>query len=198
VGEGKIGPVDMSVMLGYTYFYGVNMNDTVWGVDKRNKKVGSFLSDAFSHFAIPTAEEDYLWDSLTAGMLKYRHPHTFKADFDFIIYDKYHIGTSLQYYSFMTKIDNIFGVFINGINEQRQIRRNKGDFIWDLRAGYDINKNVSFNFIVKNILNTNYAIRVARPDKPRSFTVQMIVNFGGGRNSNWARSEPRSTRPGAL
>jgi hypothetical protein len=27
-GEGKIGPVDMSVLLGYTYFYGVDLNDT--------------------------------------------------------------------------------------------------------------------------------------------------------------------------
>jgi hypothetical protein len=29
------------------------------------------------------------------------------------------------------------------------------------------------------VLNSNYAIRIAKPDKPRSFTVQMIVNFGG-------------------
>lgn len=182
VGEGKMGPVDMSVMLGYTYFYGVDLNDTTWGANERNKNVGKFLGDAFTHFVLPTAKDDYTWDSLTAGMLKYRNPHTFKADFDFILYDKYHIGTSIQYYGYMTQIDKIFGVFIPGINQQRQDKRNKGDVIWDLRAGYEINKNVSFNFIVKNLLNTNYAIRIARPDKPRSFTVQMIVNFGGKQN----------------
>jgi outer membrane receptor protein involved in Fe transport len=178
-GEGKMGPVDMSVLLGYTYFYGVDMNDTMLGVDKRNRNVGTFLKDAFTHFALPTAKEEYTWDSLTAGMLKYRNPHTFKADFDFILYDRYHLGTSLQYYGYMTQIDKIFGIFISGIAEEREVKRNKGDVIWDLRAGVDINKNVSLNFMVKNVLNTSYALRIARPDKPRSFTVQMLVNFGG-------------------
>jgi iron complex outermembrane receptor protein len=187
-GEGKIGPVDMSVLLGYTYFYGVDLNDTTWGVDKRNNNVGTFIKDAFRHFALPTAKDDYTWDSLTAGMLKYRNPHTFKADFDFILYGKYHLGTSMQYYSYMTQIDKIFGVFISGIGEERIEKRNQGDFIWDLRAGYDINKNVSFNFLVKNVLNTNYALRISRPDKPRSFTVQLNVNFGGRQSRQPAAS----------
>ena len=115
-------------------------------------------------------------------MLKYRNPHTFKADFDFILYNRYHLGTSMQYYGYMTRIDKIFEIVISGINEQRLINRNKGDFVWDLRAGCDINKNISLNFIVKNVLNSNYALRIARPDKPRSFTVQMMVNFGGRQN----------------
>lgn len=178
-GEGKIGPVDMTVNLGYTYFYGVDLNDTTWGANGRNKNVANFLGDAFKRFALPTAKDDYTWDSLTAGMLKYRNPHTFKADFDFIVYGKYHLGTSLQYYGYMTQIDKIFGVFIKGINAQRQEMRNKGDVIWDLRCGYDITRNVSLNFMVKNVLNTNYAIRISRPDKPRTFTVQMIVSFNG-------------------
>jgi outer membrane receptor protein involved in Fe transport len=112
-------------------------------------------------------------------MLKYRNPHTFKADLDFLIYGKYHVGTSLQYYSYMTQVDKIFGVFIPDVNKQRMERRNKGDAVWDLRLGYDFNRNFSLNFMVKNVLNSNYAIRIAKPDKPRSFTVQMIVNFGG-------------------
>ncbi len=179
VGEGKMGPVDVTVMLGYTYFYGVDLNDTAYGVNKRNNNVGKFIGDAFTHFVLPTAKDDYVWDSLTAGMLKYRNPHTFKADFDFILFGKYRIGTSMQYYGFMTQIDKVFGVFIPGINEQRQEKRNKGDFVWDMRVGYEVNNNISFNFIVKNILNTNYAVRIAHPDRPRSFTVQMNVNFGG-------------------
>jgi len=178
VGEGKMGPVDMNLMIGYTYYYAVDLNDTAWGMNERNKNVGKFLSDAFTRFALPTAKDDYTWDSLTAGMLKYRNPHTFKADLDFILFDKYHLGTSIQYYSYMTQIDKVFALFISGIAEDRITRRNKGDLIWDLRTGYDINKNISINFLVKNVLNTYYAIRVARPDKPRSFTVQMVVNFG--------------------
>jgi outer membrane receptor protein involved in Fe transport len=78
----------------------------------------------------------------------------------------------------MTKIDAVFGVQVPGITEYRRDHRNKGDFIWDLRAGYDINPNISINFLVKNVLNTYTIIRIARPDPPRSFTVQLIVNFG--------------------
>jgi iron complex outermembrane receptor protein len=71
-GEGKIGPVDFTTMLGYTYFYGVDLNDT-----SATRNVGDFLGDAFRKFYIPTAQDDYTWDSLTAGMLKYRNRHQF-------------------------------------------------------------------------------------------------------------------------
>lgn len=178
-GEGKIGPVDFTTMFGYTYYYGVDLNDTLYGANKRNNNIGTFLLDAFRHFSIPTAKSDGGWDSLTAGMLRYRNPHTFKMDFDFIFINKIHFGTSMQYYGYMTKIDKIFEIAIKDINKIRADSRNKGDFIWDLRAGYDINRNLSLNFLVKNVMNSNYAIRVAKPNAPRSYTVQLIVNFGG-------------------
>jgi iron complex outermembrane receptor protein len=184
-GEGKIGPVDFTTLLGYTYFYGVDLNDTTV-----TQNVGDFLKDAFTHYAMPTPKSDpsnpaadyEVWDSLTQGMLKYRNPHTLKADFDFILYNKYHIGTSIQYYSYMTRVDKIFEVFINDTKRVRQERLNQGDVVWDLRCGYDFNKNVTLNFLVKNVLNANYAIRIAKPDKPRSYTVQLVVNFGAGAN----------------
>jgi len=116
-------------------------------------------------------------------MLRYRNPHTFKADFDFLLYGRYRLGTSMQYYSYMTKVDNIFEVYIKDVRKIREENINKGDFVWDLRAGVNINRNIAVNFLVKNVLNTNYAIRVAKPDRPRSFTVQMVVNFGGKDNA---------------
>jgi outer membrane receptor protein involved in Fe transport len=179
-GEGKLGPVNFSTMLGYTYYYGVDMNDSSYGVNKRNANIGKFLSDAFTHFSIPTAKSDAGWDSVTAGMLRYRNPHTFKADFDFVFINKIHFGTSLQYYGYMTKIDKVFEIAIQNLRQVRKDNRNKGDFVWDLRAGYDINPNISLNFLVKNVMNSNYALRVAKPNAPRSYTVQLIVNFGKG------------------
>lgn len=190
-GEGKIGPVDMTTLFGYTYFYGVDMNDTLYGSAARNKNVGRFLKDAFVRFALPNTESDKVWDSLTSSMLRYRNPHSFKADFDFIFFSKYHFGTSMQYYSYMTKVDKVFEVVIPDVKRIRVDTRNKGDFIWDLRAGYDINKNISINFIVKNVMNRNYAIRVAKPDKPRTFTVQLNVNFGGGKGPQMNNSSAR-------
>ena len=194
-GEGNIGPVNFTTMVGYTYFYGVDLNDTTV-----THNVGDFIADAFKKFAMKTpydanGKASYaLWNEQTQGMLRYRNPHTFKADFDFLLYGRYRLGTSMQYYSYMTKVDNIFEVYIKDVRKIREENINKGDFVWDLRAGVNINRNIAVNFLVKNVLNTNYAIRVAKPDRPRSFTVQMVVNFGGKDNAgaNAARSMGRS------
>lgn len=194
-GEGKIGPVDFTTLLGYTYFYGVDLNDT-----SVTHNVSDFLKDAFTHFVIATPKSnpsdpaaDYaVWDSLTRGQLKYRTPHQLKIDLDFILYNKYHIGTALQYYSYMTRVDRIFEVFIKDAKTYRQNRLNKGDVVWDLRAGYDFNQNISLNFLVKNVMNSNYSLRIAKPDKPRSYTVQLVVNFGGGSPAQ-SRNERRAS-----
>src|ERR1019366_2734070 len=79
-GHGHIGPnVDIETMIGYTYFYGVNLNDTT---GPNNNNVFTFIKNAFTHYTLPTAKSDYVWDSITAGVLKYRNPHQFKADID--------------------------------------------------------------------------------------------------------------------
>lgn len=193
-GEGKMGPVDMSALVGYTYFYGVDLNDT-----SVTHNVGDFIGDAFKKYALPTpvdanGEPSYAaWDSLTRGMLKYRNRHQFKADLDFVFYNRVRFGTSIQYYNFMDRVDKIFEVFIKDIRQLREDRLNRGDVIWDLRAGYIFNPNIQLNFLVKNVMNANYAIRVAKPDKPRSFTVQMVLNFGG---MNKQMGKIRSSRTG--
>jgi hypothetical protein len=79
----------------------------------------------------------------------------------------------------MTQIDPVFGLQVPGIMEYRRETRNKGEFFWDLRTGCDFNRNISLNFIVKNVLNNYTVFRIARPDPPRSFTVQLVVNLGG-------------------
>lgn len=181
-GVGNIAPnVDLAVQMGYTYFYGVDLNAKD-GPD--NNHIGSFLKNAFTHYTLPTAKDAGVWDSLTRGLLKYRNPHQFKADFDFIFFKKYHFGTSLQYYSYMDQVDAVFAIQVPGIDEYRTQHRNKGDFIWDLRTGYEFNKNLALNFLVKNVLNTYTVIRIARPDAPRSFTVQLVVNFGASKHRN--------------
>jgi outer membrane receptor protein involved in Fe transport len=178
-GEGKVGPVDINTLIGYTYFYGVDLNDT-----SATRNVGDFIGDAFSKFVLPTPKDDSTstayskWDKLTAGMLRYRNRHTMKADIDLAIYSKYHIGTSIQFYGYMTSVDKIFEVFIKDAKAERAKRINQGDWAWDLRAGYDFNKNISLNFIVKNVLNANYATRFTKPERPRSYTVQFTVRFG--------------------
>jgi outer membrane cobalamin receptor len=46
-----------------------------------------------------------------------------------------------------------------------------------MRFGYDINRKISVNFLVKNIMNNDYAIRIAKPNPPRSYTIQLNCKF---------------------
>jgi len=77
----------------------------------------------------------------------------------------------------MDGIDFVFTVAVPGLKEYRQQSYNKGDWVWDVRLGYDITKNLSINVIGKNILNRDYAIRIAKPNAPRSFNIQLMAKF---------------------
>lgn len=165
VGEGKIGPVDLTVLAGYTYIYPVDLRDTATFFS-----VGSYLKRAFTTFYNPSEDEK-------TGMLKYRNRHLFKADIDALLFKKYRIGTSIRYYSFMDKVDPVFELLIQGLAQQRIDRYNRGDLILDMRAGVNLTPQMAVNFIVRNSLNSDYALRPAKPNQPRTFVVQYQLNF---------------------
>ena len=181
-GEGHLTPdVDMVLTAGYTYFYGVNVDDSL---NKNNQNFFSFLRNAFTHYILKTEVSDDAWNNETEGMLKYRNPQQFKADIEFNMFKNYHVGTALTYHGHLTQIDGIFSIAIAGVDQYRMDTRNKGDAIWDLRCGYDINRNIRLNFLVKNVIGNYTVINVARPDAPRSYTVQLLLNFGGKKQRN--------------
>jgi len=178
-GEGHLTPdVDMELTTGYTYFYGVNVDDPT---NTTNNNFFSFIKNAFTHYVLKTEVSDNDWNNETAGMLKYRNPQQFKADLEFNMFKNYHLGTAVTYYGYMPTIDGIFSIAIAGLDQYRIDTRNKGSTAWDLRCGYDINRNIRMNFLVKNVLNSYTAVNAARPDAPRSYTVQLLLNFGGRR-----------------
>lgn len=166
VGEGKIGNnIDMTAQLGYTYVYPLSLD-----AEGAQKDIGFTLDRAFGTFYHP--------DSLNRSvMLKYRNRHVFKADIDVLFFKHYRFGTSLQYYSYMDNVDGIFEVAIPDLGDYRKTHLYKGDFIWDLRMGYDLNRHVSFNFVVKNVMNRIYQLRPARPNQPRAFNFQVNFKF---------------------
>ena len=166
VGEGKIGKnIDMTAQLGYTYLYPLNL-----AADGARKDIGFTLDRAFGTFYRPDSVNRLI-------MLKYRNRHVFKADIDILFYQHYRFGTSLQYYSYMDNVDAIFEIAIPDLGDYRAKHLYKGDFIWDLRFGYDLNKHVSFNFIARNVLNRFYQLRPARPNQPRAFNFQLNFKF---------------------
>jgi iron complex outermembrane receptor protein len=111
------------------------------------------------------------------NVLTYRNRHTFKAEGD-IQFGSVMIGTNLQYYSYMESIDKIFEVLLPGVEDWRAARTEGGDWIWDLRAGVDIGDHWSLAAIVKNVMNREYAIRPARMDPPRNYTLRLTYTLG--------------------
>ncbi len=165
VGEGKVGHVDLSLQAGYTYAFPLNLE-----ADSAQKNLGYTIKKAFTTYSKPDAGE-------TDIMLKYRNRHVFKADIDALFYKRVRFGTSLQYCSYMDNIDPIFNVAIPDIKVYRKEHIGKGDFIWDVRLGYEVNRYFSFNFMAKNMLNRFYMLRPGRPSPPRTFGLQCNIRF---------------------
>jgi hypothetical protein len=165
VGEGTIGPVDLSFQGGYTYFFPLDLSKP-----NANNDIGWLVRKTFETY-VKT-------DSLTrTAILNYRNRHTFKFDIDALFFKRVRFGTSIMYYSFMDNITEVFNYAIPDVKGYRASRQGKGDWLWDLRLGGVITRNISANFIVKNVMNSDFAVRIAKPNAPRSYTIQLNFRF---------------------
>jgi hypothetical protein len=66
--------------------------------------------------------------------------------------------------------------FIPGVKEYRDTHHH-GNYVVDLRLSYDLNDNVRFSFITKNILNREYSTRPALLEAPRSVQAEVSVRL---------------------
>jgi iron complex outermembrane receptor protein len=85
-------------------------------------------------------------------------------------------GISAFYNSFMKEIDNV-GVGALGVVSKFRATHNKGDFVMDIRTGYNYKDKLTINLICKNVLNREYMLRPALIEAPRNFTFQVGYNF---------------------
>lgn len=165
----------LTYSFGYTYSYAANAEE--------DPSLGSFfpvVKNAFRAFKISDEEYSGFYDNgdenVLYGMLRYRFRHTVKFDFN-VDFEKFSFGTNIRYYSFMDRVDAIFALFIPGIQDYRDSKNNKGDWVFDLRGQYHFSEKFSLGFIVKNAFNKDYQLRPAKPDAPRSFTLQAKLSF---------------------
>ena len=154
--QGKIGDIELTSLLGYTYMNPVTLN--------RNAAYRKTFSDTNSN------------------MLKYRFNHLVKADIQ-ATYKKFSIGFSSRYNSYMKNIDAIFvnpiagsTYLLPGLKEYRE-RFNKGSLVFDARMSYDIMKEIKINFIANNVFNAEYVSRPGDLQAPRNFLLQMQFAF---------------------
>lgn len=108
-------------------------------------------------------------------ILKYRIQHSAKADIQ-TTYKGVMLGVSAFYNSFMKEIDNI-GVGALRVVRDFRTTHNKGDFVMDVRTGYNYKDKMKFTFICKNIFNREYMLRPALIEAPRNFTFQVGYSF---------------------
>ena len=169
-GQGKINnDLKINLIGGYTY-----MNPVALEPEKvYTESIGQLVINGETI----GPELTYNNSSSDPSILKYRYQHIAKIDLEFL-YQDFLFGTSLRYNDFMRNIDKIFTdewinqELIPGINEAREKYRN-GDFIIDLRVGYNIDKNSKVSLIINNLLNEEYMSRPADMRPPRTIACQL-------------------------
>jgi len=158
--QGKIGEVELTSLLGYTYMNPISLN-----------KDSSYLT-TFS-------------DS-TSSTLKYRFKHLIKADIE-ATWKNVSLGFTARYNSFMSNIDKTFveGIatadgsvteILPGLDRYRA-EHNKGSLVFDARIGYNFLEHYRVGFVVNNLLNTEYDTRPGDIQAPRSYVLQLQLKF---------------------
>ena len=158
--QGKIGDVELTSLIGYTYMNPVSLN-------KDSAYVSTF-SDS------------------TTNMLKYRFNHLAKADVE-ATWKGFSIGFSARYNSYMSNVDRTFveGITIlggepiqilDGLKQYRE-KNNKGSLVFDARIGYKFLEHYRVGFVVSNLLNEEYVGRPGDIQAPRTFLLQLQLKF---------------------
>ena len=157
--QGKIGEVELTSLLGYTYMNPISLNqDPTYRIS---------FSDS------------------TSNMLKYRFKHLVKLDIQ-ATYKKFSLGISLRYNSFMKNIDLMFEepiltdagqqFILPGLKEYRN-NNSSGALVFDSRFIYHITKEMKLNLIINNLFNAEYVSRPADLQAPRNFLLQLQYAF---------------------
>lgn len=158
--QGKIGEVELTSLMGYTYMNPISLN-------KDSNYVATF-SDS------------------TTNVLKYRFKHLVKADIE-AKWKNISIGFTARYNSFMSNIDK---TFVDGIQvvdgsvievlpglDRYRAENDKGSLVFDARIGYSFLEHYRIGFVVNNLLNNEYDTRPGDIQAPRSYVLQLQLKF---------------------
>ncbi len=162
-GEGKIGPIPVRILGGYTFNYPADI-----GVDTTQQNVNIYLQNLIQSFT----EVDSLIN--TESILKYRLRNVVRFDLEFDL-GRFTLGGSINYNSFMERIDAVFDL-IPGVTQFRELN-NKGVALYDARIACRVSENSTVNLIARNIENLEYSLRPGMLEAPRSVVLQYKFNF---------------------
>jgi len=164
--QGKIGDVQLTSLMGYTYMVPKTMNND------------SAYVSTFSTYVYDPDTQTATYDQT----LKYRFNHLVKVDIE-AEWKGISLGFSTRYSSNMKNIDAIFedeltpGLYILPGLEGYRKEYNKGNLVFDARAGYTFLEHYRIGFIVNNFLNEEYSSRPGDVQAPRNFILQVQMKF---------------------
>ena len=128
--------------------------------------------------------------------LKYRNRHSFKASLDYRVC-WFSIGTNLGYRSKLLAVDYLLvderekeqadlmdyvRQFIFGTKDGETLasywsKHNKGVFTMDVRCAFRYKEHVELQFMINNLLNTEYSYRPMAIAAPRTYVVRLNYTF---------------------
>jgi iron complex outermembrane receptor protein len=178
IGGGKIGEVALTMLGGYTFTQPISLTpDLVYAtneVDPGFIQLPTFLETSYESTS----------SNPDNNILKYRMQHLVRFDIE-AVYKSVNFGVSTRYNSFMQNIDDAFQVIENqfptlfnpGINDWRTTRNQNGDYVVDMRLGYQFLEKHRVALIVSNLFNREYAIRPLAIEPMRLTVIQYSVSF---------------------
>lgn len=173
MGGGNIGRHEFQLLAGYTYTNPVTLTPNYnYGLAEE----GSDLTPISTYINTSSDTANHI--------LKYRLQHLVRGDI-FWKYKNVGIGVSARYNSHMQNIDNAFlelekiqalTNFNPGIIKWRE-EHTTGDYVFDLRVGYEIKGRHRLAIIVNNVLNREYSIRPLAIEEPRLSMLQYTLTL---------------------
>ncbi len=175
--NGAIFGMPIRIWGGYTYTYPGDL-------DSLKALKQSYWGNFFDAMNTP--------DSLMLPtIMRYRSLQTARFDIEFDVFKFLTIGGIATFNGFMHNIDAVFegkgewgkliedlngGPIIPGTVEFRQ-KQLGGDWIFDVRASVEVAKGHRLNFIVTNVTNREYALRVGKMNALRIFNIKYQMTF---------------------
>jgi outer membrane receptor protein involved in Fe transport len=172
MGAGAIGQHEFQLLAGYTY------TEPVTNTPDKDYAVQDESSDVDVSVSYMSTSSD-----TRGNILKYRLQHLVRGDI-FWKHQSLTAGVSARYNSHVQNIDKAFtdleaiefANFQPGLTKWRA-EHTTGDYVFDLRIGYEIKGRHRLSIIINNLLNREYAIRPLSIEEPRLSMFQYTLTL---------------------